>query len=104
MPEGADPQGRCANCIRLKKECSFHPIDQPPTSEGRSKTSSRASTGPKAGSASSSPTLSSAQANSQYPGIAMPVAQHLLSSHANEGEMSPDNFPMNPKGTFVLWI
>lgn len=22
--------GRCANCIRLKKECNFYPVDQPP--------------------------------------------------------------------------
>jgi hypothetical protein len=22
-----DPQGRCANCIRLKKECNFYPVD-----------------------------------------------------------------------------
>ncbi|KAI9711593.1 MAG: hypothetical protein M1820_002158 [Bogoriella megaspora] len=23
-----DPQGRCSNCIRLKKECNFYPVDQ----------------------------------------------------------------------------
>ncbi|KAI9788859.1 MAG: hypothetical protein M1816_006523 [Peltula sp. TS41687] len=28
-----DPQGRCSNCIRLKKECNFFPVDQPPPSE-----------------------------------------------------------------------
>jgi len=32
-----DPQGRCSNCIRLKKECNFYPVEhnpdmpQPPT-------------------------------------------------------------------------
>ncbi|KAI9746870.1 MAG: hypothetical protein M1815_004928 [Lichina confinis] len=26
-----DTQGRCANCIRLKKECNFFPVDQQPT-------------------------------------------------------------------------
>ncbi len=25
-----DPQGRCSNCIRLKKECNFFPVDQQP--------------------------------------------------------------------------
>ncbi len=23
-----DPQGRCSNCIRLKKECNFYPVEQ----------------------------------------------------------------------------
>jgi Fungal Zn(2)-Cys(6) binuclear cluster domain len=27
LPTPEDPQGRCANCIRLKKECNFHPVD-----------------------------------------------------------------------------
>ncbi|KAF2666450.1 hypothetical protein BT63DRAFT_59190 [Microthyrium microscopicum] len=26
-PTSEDPQGRCANCIRLKKECIFFPVD-----------------------------------------------------------------------------
>jgi len=31
IPSQADFQGRCVNCIRLKKECSFYPVDpQPP--------------------------------------------------------------------------
>ncbi|PVI05996.1 hypothetical protein DM02DRAFT_56482 [Periconia macrospinosa] len=25
-----EPTGRCANCIRLKKECNFYPVDQAP--------------------------------------------------------------------------
>lgn len=28
-----DPQGRCSNCIRLKKECNFYPVDQQPPSD-----------------------------------------------------------------------
>lgn len=27
MPDD-DPTGRCSNCIRLKKECNFYPVDQ----------------------------------------------------------------------------
>ncbi|KAI9814706.1 MAG: hypothetical protein M1826_002152 [Phylliscum demangeonii] len=30
-----DPQGRCSNCIRLKKECNFFPVDQPPLSDAK---------------------------------------------------------------------
>jgi hypothetical protein len=36
-----DPQGRCANCIRLKKECNFYPVehnpDAPPSQSGATK-------------------------------------------------------------------
>ncbi|KAF1997950.1 hypothetical protein P154DRAFT_270782 [Amniculicola lignicola CBS 123094] len=28
-----DPQGRCANCIRLKKECNFFPVEQNPETQ-----------------------------------------------------------------------
>ncbi|KAF2737601.1 hypothetical protein EJ04DRAFT_104139 [Polyplosphaeria fusca] len=34
-----DPQGRCANCIRLKKECNFFPVEQNPEPQ-RSQTGS----------------------------------------------------------------
>lgn len=36
-----DKQGRCTNCMRLKKECSFHPVDQPAPLDGRGKPSAR---------------------------------------------------------------
>ncbi|KAF2749209.1 hypothetical protein M011DRAFT_399049 [Sporormia fimetaria CBS 119925] len=29
-----DAQGRCTNCIRLKKECNFHPVEQAPENHG----------------------------------------------------------------------
>jgi Fungal Zn(2)-Cys(6) binuclear cluster domain len=28
LPSPEDPQGRCANCIRLKKECNFYPVTE----------------------------------------------------------------------------
>ena len=37
-----DPSGRCANCIRLKKECNFFPVDQQPSLEKRSRSDSKA--------------------------------------------------------------
>jgi hypothetical protein len=30
LPSPDDTQGRCTNCIRLKKECNFYPVDQGP--------------------------------------------------------------------------
>lgn len=37
-----DPHGRCSNCIRLKKECNFFPVDQQPPVERRARTGSKA--------------------------------------------------------------
>ncbi|GKT48317.1 uncharacterized protein ColSpa_08498 [Colletotrichum spaethianum] len=58
-------ESRCINCIRLKKECSFFPVDQPPlpqATDPRPKAPSRASSGPKVVSASSSPAVAAGQA------------------------------------------
>ncbi|KAK8055256.1 hypothetical protein PG993_000483 [Apiospora rasikravindrae] len=57
----ADPGGRCMNCIRLKKECSFFPVDQqPPTLPGQ-KQGTRPSVGSKIASTSSSPAMTTGQ-------------------------------------------
>ncbi|SPN96998.1 uncharacterized protein DNG_00517 [Cephalotrichum gorgonifer] len=81
IPSPADVQGRCVNCIRLKKECSFFPVDQqPPPPDTRSKGSSRSSTAPKIASASSSPAIPSghpADSHQPYPPLAMPPIQHM---------------------------
>lgn len=37
-----DPEGRCSNCIRLKKECNFYTIDQQPPAERRPRKESKA--------------------------------------------------------------
>lgn len=39
-----DTQNRCANCIRLKKDCSFFPVDQQPQMDRRPRASSRVDT------------------------------------------------------------
>jgi hypothetical protein len=57
-----DLQGRCSNCIRLKKDCNFFPVDQQPSlGERRSRTGSRAGAGGSSGSSSPSPGLSQSQ-------------------------------------------
>jgi hypothetical protein len=53
-----DTQGRCINCIRLKKECSFFPVDQASIDDSRGRQGSRASTGAKGNSTTSSPATS----------------------------------------------
>ena len=40
----ADPQQRCQNCIRLKKECVFYPVEQQNAMDIRGESSSKAVT------------------------------------------------------------
>lgn len=42
MVDENDPQQRCQNCIRLKKECLFYPVEQQGAMEERSQSSSKA--------------------------------------------------------------
>ncbi|KAK4252281.1 hypothetical protein C7999DRAFT_10195 [Corynascus novoguineensis] len=91
VPSQNDVQGRCINCIRLKKECSFYPVDQQPPVETRQKSGSRSSVGPKGPSASTSPTMqpgipAEVHAQQPYPQLAMPSIQN----------MAP---PMKPSGS-----
>lgn len=53
MPDD-DPSGRCSNCIRLKKECIFCPVEQSGSTKGP-QTGNRAGSAPKASMRSSSP-------------------------------------------------
>lgn len=39
-----DGQGRCENCIRLRKECQFFPVDQQPPVEKKTRPTSRLET------------------------------------------------------------
>jgi hypothetical protein len=80
IPSPNDVQGRCINCIRLKKECSFFPVDQQPPIDPKQRSSSRSSTGPKLTSTSSSPAMQSGlphdpRAQQGYSHLAMPSMQ-----------------------------
>ncbi len=76
-----DPQQRCSNCIRLKKECNFYPVDQQPPPDPRRR-GSKAQSGPERASESSSPSTSSGQLPEMaptlpYPHLNMPPIQDL---------------------------
>ena len=82
IPSPADVQGRCVNCIRLKKECSFYPVDQQPPADARQKSASRSSVGPKIASASSSPAIPTGHptemhGQQHYPQLTMPSIQNM---------------------------
>ncbi|KAH8815274.1 hypothetical protein F5884DRAFT_665693 [Xylogone sp. PMI_703] len=81
IPAPGDPQNRCSNCIRLKKECNFYPVDQQPPSETKRRDSTKTTSGASVASASSSPTALSEQlsegGNLQYSNASMPPIQEL---------------------------
>ncbi|KAL1842367.1 hypothetical protein VTJ49DRAFT_5432 [Mycothermus thermophilus] len=95
VPSQNDVQGRCINCIRLKKECSFYPVDQQPPIDTRQKSAPRSSVGPKVPSTSSSPALQSGipsdmQGQPPYSHLAMPPIQSMAPPMKTPGS---DSYP-----------
>lgn len=85
----------CSNCIRLKKECTFYPVDQPDGNRRDSQV--QGATG--RGSSSSSPSNPSGHAsefsnNLPYPHLTMPPIQDVGGSQIKKPRtesFSPDN-------------
>ncbi|KAK2765110.1 hypothetical protein FQN54_008809 [Arachnomyces sp. PD_36] len=81
-----DAQGRCENCIRLKKECNFYPVDQQPPVEKRSRSRSKMESVSSGPSTSSSPSFAGgnigeqSDAFSQYPSAAPYSSGRQMSS------------------------
>ncbi|KAH6845369.1 hypothetical protein B0I37DRAFT_392503 [Chaetomium sp. MPI-CAGE-AT-0009] len=101
VPSPNDVQGRCINCIRLKKECSFYPVDQQPPVDTRQKSGSRSSVGPKVTSASSSPAMqpgipSEIHGQQPYPQLAMPPIQNMAPPMKPSGS---DSHPSDSKSS-----
>ncbi|KAK4105302.1 hypothetical protein N658DRAFT_482821 [Parathielavia hyrcaniae] len=93
IPSPNDVQGRCINCIRLKKECSFFPVDQQPPVDTRQKSGSRSSVGPQVSSSSSPPAMqaglpSDGHAQQSYPHLAMPTMQNMAPPMKSSGSDS----------------
>ncbi|KAK2746492.1 hypothetical protein FQN57_003118 [Myotisia sp. PD_48] len=87
-----DSQGRCENCIRLKKECHFFPVDQQPTTDKRSRPGSKTETAtPDASLATTPPVLGGAtmvdqeDAYFQYQAMPLNSAQDLASFNPSAG-------------------
>lgn len=82
IPAPGDPHNRCSNCIRLKKDCNFYPVDQPPPTD-HERRDSQAHSGVERLSEGSSPSISSGQMPSDapqtlpYPHLSMPPIQDL---------------------------
>ncbi|KAM3086584.1 hypothetical protein ACMFMG_000712 [Clarireedia jacksonii] len=114
IPAAGDPQNRCSNCIRLKKECNFYPVDQQPQPEPKRR-GSKAQSGTGRASESSSPTmppgqLPDMQSGHSYQHLNMPPIQDLAGtqmkslrtdsfSPENKVVASSRNFEYNPGPT-----
>lgn len=76
------------NCIRLKKECSFYPVDQQPGGESRSRGAVRQTAGSSVASSTSSPAVAGGS-----PGEMAGMIQ------SNKGQTTTDDYlPADVKG------
>lgn len=102
-----DAQGRCENCIRLRKECQFFPVDQQPPVEKKSRPSSRLEAGSADPSATTSMSLSSSptslnpdsvEAFYPYPQMPMNVSSGDMAAF-NPGAFAATQMPGFTPGT-----
>ncbi|KAK8227982.1 hypothetical protein BKA81DRAFT_375777 [Phyllosticta paracitricarpa] len=114
-----DPQGRCSNCIRLKKECNFYPVEQQNSNESRAQSAKRSSISHiPSSSTSSSPRGSNPAVGHEHfeeygsfqsippdaPGY--PVPHHMDGSvdiKAHHGVIPQSEFPYSPSFDFHGW-
>ncbi|OAA48730.1 Fungal Zn binuclear cluster domain containing protein [Metarhizium rileyi] len=101
-----DVPNRCVNCIRLKKECSFYPVDQQPGADTRGKVSSRQPGGPNASSTSSSPAVGAGSPagtpSGIMSGIAMSGSQGASADYfSSDTSVSPNGIPAGTQYTFA---
>ncbi|KAL2819982.1 hypothetical protein BJX63DRAFT_428308 [Aspergillus granulosus] len=93
-----DAQGRCENCIRLRKECQFFPVDQQPPMEKKSRPSSRIETisADPSTASSSPPTITGEHPEAFYPYQSIP-----LSTGQEMPAFSAAAYPGNPMAPFA---
>lgn len=91
-----DTQGRCENCIRLRKECHFYPVDQQPPTEKKARPGAKleSSLDP---TGSSPPGLSS---GSMDPADMYTYSLPMHSTPDMAG-FHPAGFPATPMGPFT---
>ncbi|KAI1870068.1 hypothetical protein JX265_006238 [Neoarthrinium moseri] len=98
MPQPNDVQGRCANCIRLKKDCSFYSVGQEPAPVPGQKPGARPPAGTKIASASSSPAVATGHppdvsSHQSYAHLAtIPSIQNM-----GPPSLKPETYPADPK-------
>jgi hypothetical protein len=105
LPLPEDVQGRCTNCIRLKKECNFYPVDQSPSTDGKPPQQARRDTGlstAPSGSSQSSPHISGASQpgsvaeDSSHVQLQSPKMEHMRSQQEGGGFSLPSSSGEGP--------
>ncbi|KAF7524271.1 hypothetical protein G7054_g11480 [Neopestalotiopsis clavispora] len=97
IPYVNDPQGRCQNCIRLKKECTFHSVGQDIPPSNTQRPGARTGPGPKIASASTSPVATTGHQSAISPNQPYP---QITSSLQNMGPpIKPESFSREAKCT-----
>ncbi|CAI7668331.1 unnamed protein product [Penicillium manginii] len=97
-----DTQGRCENCIRLRKECQFFPVDQQPPIEKKSRPSSRLESQP--GDHSVTTPISSSPTNLNPDSVEAFYPYSPMSINASSGQdmtgFNPAGYPATPMSGF----
>ncbi|OBT55224.1 hypothetical protein VE04_03880 [Pseudogymnoascus sp. 24MN13] len=96
-----DLQNRCANCIRLKKECNFYPVDQPPQQpESKGQRGAPGGRGVGGASSSSSPTDQMGRNSETQNGLSYPnnMAMPPYLGSSDLKRLKDDGFPPENRG------
>ncbi|KAJ5474206.1 hypothetical protein N7475_003772 [Penicillium sp. IBT 31633x] len=88
-----DTEGRCENCIRLRKDCQFFPVDQQPPIEKKSRPSSRLET-PSTDRSNTTPIASSPTNLMPDPAEAFYPYQAMTMNNSTAQDMSTYNVGM----------
>ncbi|KAI5295020.1 hypothetical protein KEM52_002587 [Ascosphaera acerosa] len=105
VPSGSS--GRCENCIRLKKECRFHPVDQQPPSDRKGHGTSKPGEGgrlPKPAIVPSSPPHTGPLGQDEYLQYA-PITfdpSHELNLSSDSNFVRPPTSPYHGTGSVFL--
>ncbi len=85
-----DPQRRCSNCIRLKKECNFYPVDQQPPLDNRARSGSKAEVSSSNGAGTSAASSPEHYAESQM--VEQVEGYHHLQPHPLQTNQESQSF------------
>ncbi|KAF4581028.1 Fungal Zn binuclear cluster domain containing protein [Ophiocordyceps camponoti-floridani] len=95
----AEVQNQCVNCIRLKKDCSFYPVDQQPGAESRSRApAARPAAGSSVASTNSSPAVGNASPGEMSSHHGQDAASGITSGGKNQAS-GDDFYPPDVKAS-----
>ncbi|EZF47262.1 hypothetical protein H103_08839 [Trichophyton rubrum CBS 288.86] len=96
-----DTQGRCENCIRLKKECHFYPVDQQPAVDKRGRPISKPETAGSDASLTTTPPLLGSGAVMEQKESYFPYPNMGISSGQDISAYNSGAYPGTPVATYT---